>query len=63
MLQKKKLSDFITCTADNPFTELNGALKLYKDFKKNNYDFINNELPIGLFCNVVKLAQSKKLSK
>lgn len=62
--KKQKLSDFISCTADNPFTEPYYALKLYKDFKKNNYDFsTNNELPIGLFCNVCKTSAIKKIIK
>jgi spore coat polysaccharide biosynthesis protein SpsF len=59
--KKYKVKNFLSCTADNPYTDPIFAEKLYKFHIKNKLDMSTiTKLPFGTFCYAVN---TKALSK
>jgi spore coat polysaccharide biosynthesis protein SpsF len=59
--KKYKVKNFLSCTADNPYTDPIFAEKLYKFHIKNKLDMSTiTKLPLGAFCYAVN---TKALSK
>ena len=60
--KKNKAKNFLSCTADNPYTDPFFAEKLYKFHVKKKLDISTiNKLPFGTFCYAVNTKALKKV--